>query len=167
MTGPSHTLVIQVLTLLRRVFFLSLPYSELMFPPNPDSSIGSTLREDVWTTNVTSTSVAAVYLGFSVTFLSVESEPGPDWETRVPETPDVTGRLHIKAPVDESSPLPTFNMRDENFTFSTPVDSRGLQLMPPVTDQNASAAEEEQQAAVGKPRKQRTPKTLWIKTPGI
>lgn len=165
MTGPSHTLVIQVLTLLRSVF-LSLPYSELMFPPHPDSSIGSTLREDVWTTNVTLTSVAAVYLGFSVTFLSVESEPGPDWETRVPETPDVAGRLHIKPPVDESSPLPTFNLRDENFTFSTPVDSRGLPLMPPVTDQNASAAEE-QQAAVGKPRKQRTPKTLWIKTPGI
>lgn len=167
MTGPSHTLVIQVLTFLRSIFFLSLPYSEFMFPPNPDSSIGSTLREDVGTNNVTSTSVAAVYLCFSVTFLSVESEPGPDWETRVPETPDVAGRLHIKAPVDESSPLPTFNMRDENFTFSTPVDSRGLQLMPPVTDQNASAAEEEQQAAVGKPRKQRTPKTLWIKTPGI
>ncbi|KAG7521278.1 bromodomain adjacent to zinc finger domain protein 2A [Solea senegalensis] len=91
--------------------------------------------------------------------------PEAEWETRGHDTPDLAGRIKIKTTVDESMTLPSFNMRDENFiAFSTPVQSPAVHPLQPVTDQIVSASRGHL-ATPGKPRKPRTPKTIWIKSP--
>ncbi|XP_069382190.1 bromodomain adjacent to zinc finger domain protein 2A [Paralichthys olivaceus] len=91
--------------------------------------------------------------------------PEAEWEPRGHHTPDLAGRISVKTTVNESVTLPNFNMRDENFiAFSTPVKSPAVHPLQPVTDQMMSAPEGHL-TTPGKPRKPRTPKAIWIKTP--
>ena len=84
-----------------------------------------------------------------------------EWEPRGLQTPD-----SMKTTVNESVTLPNFNMRDENFiAFSTPVESPAVHPLQPVTDEMSAAGGN--LTTPGKTRKPRTPKAIWIKTPGI
>ncbi|XP_074499875.1 bromodomain adjacent to zinc finger domain protein 2A isoform X2 [Sebastes fasciatus] len=88
-----------------------------------------------------------------------------EWELRGHDTPDSAGRISIKTTVNETMTPPSFKMRDENFiAFSTPAESPAVHPLQPVTDPIVSAAGGPLKTP-GKPRKPRTPKAIWIKTP--
>ncbi|XP_070766322.1 bromodomain adjacent to zinc finger domain protein 2A [Enoplosus armatus] len=100
----------------------------------------------------------------------VPSQPGrqgpeAEREPRGQDTPDSAGRISIKTTVNETMTPPSFKMRDENFiAFSTPVEGPAVHPLQPVTDQVVPAAGGHLKTP-GKPRKPRTPKAIWIKTP--
>lgn len=88
-----------------------------------------------------------------------------DWEPRGHDTPDSAGRISMKTTVNETMTPPSFKMRDENFiAFSTPAEGPAVHPLQPVTDQTVSAAGRRLKTP-GKPRKPRTPKAIWTKTP--
>ncbi|XP_070694978.1 bromodomain adjacent to zinc finger domain protein 2A [Pempheris klunzingeri] len=91
--------------------------------------------------------------------------PEVEWDPRGHDTPDSAGRISIKTTVNETMTPPSFKMRDENFiAFSTPAEGPAVHPLQPVTDQIVSAAAG-QLKTPGKPRKPRTPKAIWIKSP--
>ncbi|XP_073325774.1 bromodomain adjacent to zinc finger domain protein 2A isoform X2 [Pagrus major] len=98
---------------------------------------------------------------------SQPSRQGPEaeWEHTGHDAPDSAGRISIKTTVSETMTPPSFKMRDENFiAFSTPAEGPAVHPLQPVTDQAVSAIGGHLKTP-GKPRKPRTPKAIWMKSP--